>query len=255
MKHIKLYEGKIPKDIKTTEEPKFFNHGELIEFVLKTCSDMQYKYDYQNRKLVIYYSKSFMLERVYFVHNLLQVKFNITIKELILKQNINEDKFSDDDLDSDWLEKIEGLKIFRCKNQDVTYIPKMPEGLRQMFVENNGLTEIEKLPQSLEILHCQYNDLEELPVLTPNLEQLDCSNNNLTKLPEIPSSLTQIRLDNDVEIHTIPDYRIRRKGGLEEYLKNAKVIWVEKDEKKDVETDWDLAGPPGEYYDEYDEEM
>ena len=45
------------------------------------------------------------------------------------------------------------------RNQNLTYLPELPDSLEYLYCENNQLTELPELPDSLEYLLCRNNQL------------------------------------------------------------------------------------------------
>jgi Leucine-rich repeat (LRR) protein len=83
----------------------------------------------------------------------------------------------------------ESLKILDCHNNRCTCLPVLPNSLHKLYCYQNQLTYLPVLPQSLQILCCYQNQLTYLPVLPVSLKRLHCFKNQLTCLPVLPESL------------------------------------------------------------------
>jgi uncharacterized repeat protein (TIGR01451 family) len=127
-----------------------------------------------------------------------------------------------DDLDG--IQYFSGLEYLDCDNNNLTYLPELPNLLSALScsfnqltslpelpnsiididVENNQLTSLPELPTSLYYFKCIYNQLMFLPELPTSLYGFDCSYNQLTSLPELPDSLFTIDCASN-QISTLPE--------------------------------------------------
>jgi Leucine-rich repeat (LRR) protein len=80
-----------------------------------------------------------------------------------------------------------------CKN--VPYVPEIEYlfHLDNLDCTNNNLEYIPTLPDNLRNFNCAYNKLTYLPKLPSNLKRIDCSGNKLTSLPMFPEKLSEIQ--------------------------------------------------------------
>ncbi len=85
-----------------------------------------------------------------------------------------------------------GLKTFRCSNNRLTQLPVLPSGLTVFHCYGNLLTSLPELPKNLEVFNCSQNRLSTLPVLPNTLQSFYCSYNNLSSLPVLPNSITDL---------------------------------------------------------------
>jgi Leucine-rich repeat (LRR) protein len=67
--------------------------------------------------------------------------------------------------------------------KNITYIPDLFRfvNLKNLYCDNNQLTYLPNLPNSLETLNCSYNKLLYLPKLPNSLDSLFCYCNKLCK--------------------------------------------------------------------------
>ncbi|TVR39253.1 MAG: T9SS C-terminal target domain-containing protein [Cryomorphaceae bacterium] len=97
------------------------------------------------------------------------------------------------------------LKHLNCSSNSLTELPALPQSLEGLFnCSNNNLTELPELPPLITTLLCRHNNLYSLPTLPPSLVELECFNNNITTLPELPSSITELKC-NDNNLVFLPE--------------------------------------------------
>jgi hypothetical protein len=87
------------------------------------------------------------------------------------------------------LTRFQNLKKLNCSDNELTFLPTLPQNLTSLNCCDNKLTSLPNLPQNLEVLYCRNNKLTSLPTLPQNLIALYCRNNKLTSLPNLPQNL------------------------------------------------------------------
>jgi Secretion system C-terminal sorting domain len=99
-----------------------------------------------------------------------------------------------------------GLKTFRCSNNRLVQLPALPSGLTVFHCYGNLLTSLPNLPKNLEVFNCSQNRLSALPVLPNTLQSFYCSYNNLSSLPLLPNSITDLgcAVNNLTKIPDLP---------------------------------------------------
>ena len=104
------------------------------------------------------------------------------------------------------LTRFKNLKTLICSNNQLTFLPTLPQNLEVLCCSNNQLTSLPTLPQNLKILHCYNNKISLLPTLPQNLEILYYSNNQLTSLPTLPQNLEILCCSNNqlTSLPTLP---------------------------------------------------
>ena len=111
------------------------------------------------------------------------------------------------DISSNFLMKLDTSRLpltlveLICNNNDLCYIGDLSKftQLKVVNVNNNNLEYLPKMPQSLEILWCNNNKIKHLiDIKEMSLIHLDCSNNNLKMIPELPISLIHYKANNNL---------------------------------------------------------
>ena len=99
------------------------------------------------------------------------------------------------------------LTILDCSNNQLTSLPTLPSNLISLDSYSNQLTNLPTLPSSLTRLSCSINQLTNLPTLPINLDWLGCYSNKLTSLPTLPNSLTYLDFPSNqvTSIPTLPN--------------------------------------------------
>jgi hypothetical protein len=87
------------------------------------------------------------------------------------------------------LTRFKNLKELNCSDNELTFLPTLPQNLTSLNCCNNKLTSLPTLPQNLIVLYCRNNKLTSLPTLPQNLIALYCRSNRLTYLPNLPQNL------------------------------------------------------------------
>ena len=87
------------------------------------------------------------------------------------------------------IQYFKSLKVLYADNNQLTFLPTLPNSLKLLDCWNNQLTSLPTLPDSLQILQCVSNPLHSIPVLPNSLQRLACGNDSLTSLPVLPNSL------------------------------------------------------------------
>ena len=98
------------------------------------------------------------------------------------------------------------LKTFRCSNNRLIQLPVLPSGLTVFHCYGNLLTSLPELPKNLEVFNCSQNRLSALPSLPNTLQSFYCSYNNLNGLPLLPNSITDLgcAVNNLTKIPDLP---------------------------------------------------
>lgn len=86
----------------------------------------------------------------------------------------------------------DSLEIFWCSWNQLQSLPKLPPGLKELNCFHNNLSILPDLPDTLHWINCGHNQLTSLPRLPGSLEYLDCAENQISRLPELPHGLTQL---------------------------------------------------------------
>jgi len=87
------------------------------------------------------------------------------------------------------LTRFKNLIVLLCENNQLTFLPDLPENLVELRCSNNQLTFLPDLPENLVELWCSNNQLIFLPDFPVNLRHLSCPNNILTVLPSFSEKL------------------------------------------------------------------
>jgi uncharacterized repeat protein (TIGR01451 family) len=77
------------------------------------------------------------------------------------------------------------------------------DNLRSLYCDNNNLTFLPRLPNLLELLNCDFNNLTSLPNLPNSIVDLFCANNQLIDLPDLPNMMTTFSCYNN-SLSSIP---------------------------------------------------
>jgi hypothetical protein len=102
------------------------------------------------------------------------------------------------------VEGFSSLVSLNCENNNLTFIPRLPQSLQRLLISYNKLGNLTNLPPNLTALFCKGNQLKSLPDLPPTLETLDCSYNTLSILPQLPISLKTLFCSNNI-LTILPD--------------------------------------------------
>ena len=121
----------------------------------------------------------------------------------------------------------EDILILNVSGRSITSLPNLTrfKNLQKLYCFNNELTYLPTLPQNLEELYCSNNKLTSLPMLPETLERLFCYNNQLTLLPTLPQNLkilsySNIAIYKPVNSNSLINYRIN----LIQIKKNVQII-------------------------------
>ncbi len=87
------------------------------------------------------------------------------------------------------IEGFSSLANLNCENNNLTFIPPLPQSLQRLLISYNKLEKLTNIPPHLTALYCKGNLLKALPDLPINLEVLDCSSNAIIVLPKLPVTL------------------------------------------------------------------
>lgn len=99
----------------------------------------------------------------------------------------------------------DSLRDVRVQSNDLTWIPELPSNPGMVVtITNNQLEYLPDLPEGLEHLICAENNLTSLPELPSTLIELNCVDNNLECLPVIPDSLSSMYISGN-SISCIPN--------------------------------------------------
>ncbi len=90
------------------------------------------------------------------------------------------------------------LSRIELANNQLTSLPTLPNSLSYLELGNNQLTSLPTLPNSLIYLNLYNNQLTSLPTLPNNIQRLGCDINKLTSLPSIPNSVTVLSCENNL---------------------------------------------------------
>jgi Leucine-rich repeat (LRR) protein len=94
------------------------------------------------------------------------------------------------------LTRFQNLKELNCSDNELTFLPSLPQNLTSLNCCNNKLTSLPTLPQNLIILFCYDNQLTYLPNLPENLEVLYCNNNPIYEIVNI----TRFNVKENIQI-------------------------------------------------------
>lgn len=92
---------------------------------------------------------------------------------------------------------FDSLKELKCYDNQLTYLPALPNSLTLLYCWSNQLSNLPELPSSLEQVSLSKNQLTNLPSLPSSVKILECGNNQLTKLPLLPISLVSIHCEDN----------------------------------------------------------
>jgi len=95
----------------------------------------------------------------------------------------------------EWFINLKGLW---CYDNQLTFLPKLPNTLKTLHCFDNRLTTLSNLPSTLKELYYRNNQLTTLPKLPDTLKNLDCSDNQLTSLPNLPDRLVYLVSNNNM---------------------------------------------------------
>ena len=70
------------------------------------------------------------------------------------------------------LTKFKYLIKLDCGNNQLTFLPTLPQNLKALLCSDNKLTFLHTLPQNLEVLHCNHNQLTSLPTLPQKFKSI-----------------------------------------------------------------------------------
>jgi len=107
-------------------------------------------------------------------------------------------------LDLTGIQYFDRLKELDCYDNNLTYLPSLPNTLIKLECNANNLISLPVLPASLRELDCAENQLTSLPSLPLSLASLDCDRNSLTSLPVLPSSLIGLTCREN-QLTVLPD--------------------------------------------------
>jgi hypothetical protein len=93
--------------------------------------------------------------------------------------------------------RFKNLTYFYCNNNNLTYLPPLPNSLQYLYCSDNKLSLLPELPQGLCILNCNNNLLQCLPKLPNGLIELHCSYNRLCSIPKLPNGLANLYTNNN----------------------------------------------------------
>ncbi len=82
-------------------------------------------------------------------------------------------------------------------DNDIYFLPRLPNSLRELLCCNCKLSNIKKLPDTLLFLNCSHNGLTSICNLPPRLRTLGCSFNHLCTLPDLPSAIESLWCNNN----------------------------------------------------------
>ena len=103
------------------------------------------------------------------------------------------------------LPALDGLLLdLLCSNNLLASLPNLPTGLVDLSCYSNNLSTLPALPDSLQSLSCSHNHLTALPALPAHITSINCSFNNLASLPSLPDSLFQLFINNNPNLHCLP---------------------------------------------------
>jgi len=109
------------------------------------------------------------------------------------------------------ISSLEGVQYFKnlrqlyCDDNNIGYIPPLPDSLFLLACSVNQLYYLSKLPNGLKFLYCNDNYLSNLPNLPDSLLELDCSFNNLTSIPDIKrDSMGILSCNNNPQLNCLP---------------------------------------------------
>jgi len=168
------------------EEKNFKNPEELLNFVLKECSDMNYTYnwlgnlkDYGSGKYnstMIYlriFAPNINFERIYFAQTLLKQYLDCKFYEI--KIIFGNDELFDNERDNQFLSKLdlEKLEI----DGEFNKLPQLPEKLIFLSIKTDNHVIFPELPKNLTHLCISEEglDTDNFPELPVSLRQLEIS--------------------------------------------------------------------------------
>lgn len=111
--------------------------------------------------------------------------------------------FSDNDIH--WLPRLpDRLREMICCNCKLNRIKDLPDTLLFLNCSHNGMTSISSLPPRLKTFGCAYNQLSTLPDLPKSLEVMWCNNNNLVSFDRLPNSLEFLHCQDNPRMKSYP---------------------------------------------------
>ena len=87
---------------------------------------------------------------------------------------------------SEYITTLQGLEYFTrlvnfdCSENNLTWLPSLPNTLEILRCRKNRLTSLPNLPSGLTLLQCDNNQLTALPTMPASLQTLECENNKLS---------------------------------------------------------------------------
>jgi len=93
------------------------------------------------------------------------------------------------------------LKRLFCYDNEIRFLPQLPDSLEYIDCNNNNLIELPRLPKNLKMLLCYSNDIKVLPELPENLEILICGDNSLVQLPKLPNTLKELDIYSNFVVY------------------------------------------------------
>jgi gliding motility-associated-like protein len=101
------------------------------------------------------------------------------------------------------IQYFDRLEQLYCYDNNLTYLPSLPNTLIKLDCVTNKLSSLPALPALLRELDCGENQLTFLPPLPSSLAFLECERNALTSLPTLPISLIGLMCSNN-QLQTLP---------------------------------------------------
>ena len=92
------------------------------------------------------------------------------------------------------IQYFKNLTVLVVEDNQLSTLSVLPSKLTSLYCGNNNLTFLPGLPDSLKRLECYSNQLNSLPVLPSKLRILECGNNQLSSLPALPSSVEELAI-------------------------------------------------------------
>lgn len=95
------------------------------------------------------------------------------------------------------IEGFTSLQDLKCNNNNLTFLPTLPNNLQYLYCYFNQLSDLPTLPSNLLYLFCSNNKFTFLPPMPDYLQILICDYNQLTTLPSLPDNLVTLYFSNN----------------------------------------------------------